>query len=174
MNYGAIGGVIAHELTHGFDDQGRGFDADGRINNWWNEETLHKFNEKKMELIEQYRHVRDPTTGLFLNGERTVGENIADNGAVKFAYRAYKKWVNKNGVEKSPQDTPEKLFWISWAQNWCSNYPVEKLRDMIESGEHPPDKYRAIIPLRNREEFSRDFDCSLGSPMNPSKKVEVW
>lgn len=143
MNYGAIGFVIGHEITHGkrivavnqafslywilkgFDDQGRQFDSDGNLVDWWEEDTKKAYLEKARCIIEQYGNFTEPNVDLKLNGINTQGENIADNGGIKEAYLAYKKFVQGNGVEKKLPGlnfTANQLFWISAAQTWCSVY----------------------------------------------------
>lgn len=113
-----------------------------------------------------------------INGINTQGENIADNGGLKFSYNAYRKWTEKMGIEKRlpglQQYSPEQMFWISAAQTWCSIDRTEYMRLRILNGVHAPDKYRVIGSISNSHEFSRDFNCKLGSPMNPYKKCTVW
>jgi neprilysin len=123
MNYGAIGSVIGHEITHGFDDQGRQFDENGNLVDWWQPDTKTAYLEKARCIIDQYGNFTEPTVKLNLNGINTQGENIADNGGLKEAYRAYTNWAAKDGQEsKLPglDYTPDQLFWIAAAQNWCS------------------------------------------------------
>lgn len=113
-----------------------------------------------------------------LNGINTQGENIADNGGIKQAYRAYNAWVREHGEEPRlpglQEYTPKQLFWISAATTWCSKYRPEALKVRIITGYHSPGEFRVIGPLSNREEFSKDFKCPLGSKMNPVKKCQVW
>lgn len=125
MNYGAIGFVIGHEITHGFDDQGRQFDLNGNLVDWWQANTKTAYLEKARCIIEQYGNFTEENVKLKLNGINTQGENIADNGGIKEAYRAYKKWVEENGPEPQLPGldySPEQLFWLSAAQTWCSLY----------------------------------------------------
>lgn len=113
-----------------------------------------------------------------INGINTQGENIADNGGIKFAYNAYKKWSSKYGAESRlpglQQYTPDQMFWISAAQTWCSMDRTEYMRIRILNGIHAPDKYRVIGSISNSDDFAKDFQCALGSPMNPSNKCMVW
>jgi neprilysin len=123
MNFASIGLVIGHEITHGFDDQGRQYDSEGNLVDWWEEATKTAYLEKAKCIIEQYGNYTEPITKLKLNGINTQGENIADNGGVLVAYNAYLKWVEKNGEEsKLPglNYSPKQLFWINLAQTWCS------------------------------------------------------
>lgn len=177
MNYGAIGFVIGHEITHGFDDQGRQFDKNGNLVDWWQPETKERYLEKAQCIVYQYGNYTVEDVGLNLNGINTQGENIADNGGIKEAYLAYKKWVERNHPEKKLPGlpyTPEQLFWISSANTWCSKYRPEAMKVRITTGYHSPGKFRVIGPLSNMEDFSRDFNCPLGAKMNPVKKCTVW
>ena len=113
-----------------------------------------------------------------MNGINTQGENIADNGGIKLAYNAYKKWIKQNGGEKRlpglQQYTPEQMFWIGAAQTWCSVDRIEYMKLRILNDVHSPDKYRVIGSFSNSHEFSQDFKCASGTPMNPIEKCTVW
>jgi neprilysin len=177
MNYGSIGLVIGHEITHGFDDQGRQFDSEGNLVDWWQENTKKAYLDKARCIIEQYGNYTEPTTKLSLNGFNTQGENIADNGGILVAYRAYQKWIEKNGVEEPLSQlnfTSNQLFWISMAQSWCSAFRIEELKHRITTGVHSIARFRVIGPLSNTKEFADDFNCPIGSSMNPEKKCKVW
>ncbi|KAL7013333.1 hypothetical protein ACKWTF_015337 [Chironomus riparius] len=177
MNYGAIGAVMGHEMTHAFDDQGKLFDLDGTLVNWWKNETTAAYLEKQKCMREQYGNYSEPTTNLYLDGVNTLGENIADNGGIRVAYHGYRKYVLRNGQEqKLPglKYTPNQLFWISGAQVWCSVYRPETVKQAIETSIHSPGQFRVLGPLRNLKEFSRDFNCPVGSPMNPVHKCEIF
>ncbi|XP_053978584.1 neprilysin-2 isoform X1 [Hylaeus volcanicus] len=177
MNYGAIGFVIGHEITHGFDDQGRQFDQNGNLVDWWAPQTKENYLERAECIIHQYGNYTVEDVGLNLNGINTQGENIADNGGIKEAYLAYKEWVRRNGPESrlpGLKYTPEQLFWISAANTWCSKYRPEAMKLRITTGFHSPGKFRVLGPLSNMEEFSKDFNCPVGSKMNPEKKCAVW
>jgi predicted metalloendopeptidase len=177
MNYGAIGFVIGHEITHGFDDQGRQFDQNGNLFEWWAPNTRTAYLEKARCIIEQYGNFTEPTTNLKLNGINTQGENIADNGGVKESYMAYKKWVSENGAEPMLPGldyTPEQMFWISAAQTWCSVYRPEAMKMRITTGVHSPAQFRVLGPMSNMHDFSKDYNCPQNSAMNPAHKCEVW
>lgn len=177
MNYGAIGFVIGHEITHGFDDQGRQFDLNGNLFDWWKETTKQQYLEKAMCIIDQYGNYTEPSTKLQLNGINTQGENIADNGGIKESYKAYQQWVRDNQPEPSLPGldyTPQQLFWISAAQTWCSVYRDESMKMRITTGVHSPAQFRVLGPLSNMHDFSKDFNCPEGSEMNPIHKCEVW
>ncbi|XP_058117957.1 neprilysin-2-like [Anopheles ziemanni] len=177
LNYGAIGYVIGHEITHGFDDQGRQFDKDGNLVDWWQADTKKAYLEKARCIIEQYGNFTEPNVKLNLNGINTQGENIADNGGIKEAYYAYRQWADKNGPEARLPGldlSPEQLFWLSAAQTWCSVYRPESVKMQITTGAHSPGQFRVLGPMSNMEEFAKDFNCPVGSKMNPVHKCEVW
>jgi predicted metalloendopeptidase len=178
MNYGGIGWVIGHEITHGFDDQGRQFDDEGNLANWWEDATKDKFLDKANCIIWQYGNYTADSVNKTLNGVNTQGENIADNGGIKEAYRAYDSWVNRHGEESRlpglQNYTPHQMFWISAANTWCSKYRNKALEKRIETGAHSPGMFRVRGPFSNSHQFANDFKCPVGSPMNPKTKCEVW
>ncbi|XP_049945688.1 neprilysin-2 isoform X2 [Schistocerca serialis cubense] len=179
MNYGAIGFVIGHEITHGFDDQGRQFDKDGNLVDWWDPVTRDEYLKKAECIISQYGNYTDDQTGMHLNGINTQGENIADNGGIKEAYRAYLALERRNGKSEPRLPalsglSPRQMFWVSAAQTWCSKYRTEAMRQRITTGVHSPGRFRVLGPLSNRPEFAEDFACPLGSRMNPVQKCQVW
>ncbi|XP_070073258.1 neprilysin-2 isoform X2 [Drosophila takahashii] len=177
MNFGAIGYVIGHEITHGFDDQGRQFDVKGNLRDWWQPDTQKAYLAKAKCIIEQYGNYTERATGLNLNGINTQGENIADNGGVKESYIAYRRWVEKHGPEpKLPglDYTPEQMFWLAAGQTWCAKYRKESLKMRITTGVHSPSEFRVLGSLSNMKDFAKDFQCPEGSPMNPVQKCEVW
>lgn len=177
MNFGAIGFVIGHEITHGFDDRGRQFDKDGNNRNWWDEQTDAKFKERAQCIIDQYSNYSVPEHNLKLNGVNTQGENIADNGGLKEAFRAYNRWAAKNGPEPllpGVSLNQKQLFWVSATSVWCGKYRPEVLKMRVLTGSHSPSKFRSLGPLSNIKEFSETFNCPLNSPLNPEKKCAVW
>ncbi|XP_066143642.1 neprilysin-2 isoform X1 [Euwallacea fornicatus] len=177
MNYGAIGFVIGHEITHGFDDQGRQFDKNGNLVDWWQEETKKAFVEKAQCIIDQYGNYTVPELNLNLNGINTQGENIADNGGIKEAYLAYQKWIKRNSPEPQLAGlpfTPNQMFWVSAGNSWCARYRPETLKLRILTGYHSPAQFRILGPMSNSDEFAKDFNCPVGSKMNPQKKCRVW
>jgi len=180
MNYGAIGWVIGHEITHGFDDQGRQFDEEGNLVDWWHPETKMRYLKKAQCIISQYgNYTIKALDNMKLNGINTQGENIADNGGIKEAYRAYNSWVARNGAEPRLPGlnyTPRQLFWVSAANVWCAKYRPKALKLRVLTGVHSPDQFRVQGPFSNMEDFSRDFNCPIGSNMNPPKenKCQVW
>ena len=177
LNYAGLGFGIGHEITHGFDDQGQKYNKDGNLVDWWQSDTQRAFQDKVACIREQYGNYTDKATGLNLNGVHTQGENIADNGGIKAAYRAYRKWATANGPEpKLPglEFTPEQIFWISSAQLWCNNLRKEILSNYITTNEHSPPEFRVLGTFKNMKDFSKDFQCPVGSAMNPVHKCEVW
>jgi predicted metalloendopeptidase len=180
MNYGAIGWVIGHEMTHGFDDQGRQFDADGNLVDWWHPETKAQYLSKAECIVQQYGNFTLPELdNLPLNGINTQGENIADNGGIKEAYRAYSSWSAHHGPEPLLPGLPytqAQLFWVSAATVWCAKYRTKALKLRVLTGVHSPDMFRVQGPFSNMEEFSRDFNCPVGARMNPKSgsKCSVW
>ncbi|XP_074110520.1 M13 family metallopeptidase neprilysin 2 isoform X2 [Cotesia typhae] len=177
MNYGAIGFVIGHEITHGFDDQGRQFDKDGNLVDWWASSTKEKYLQKADCIINQYGNYTVKEVGMNLNGINTQGENIADNGGIKEAYLAYKDWADRNIPEPTLPGlsySPRQMFWISAANTWCSVYRPEALKLRITTGFHSPGEFRILGPMSNMPEFADDFKCPLNSRMNPKNKCAVW
>ncbi|XP_077998346.1 neprilysin-1-like [Glandiceps talaboti] len=178
LNFGGIGIVIGHEMTHGFDDRGRQYDKNGNLQQWWSEDSINKYKERAQCIIDQYDQYWLPECNMTLNGVLTQGENIADNGGLKEAYKAYKLWVEDTG-----QDDPllpgldfsqEQLFFINFGQIWCSKYTEQGARNKVLSGAHSPGRYRCIGPLSNSPEFSMAFNCPVNSTMNPINKCTVW
>ncbi|XP_055299905.1 neprilysin-2-like isoform X2 [Sitodiplosis mosellana] len=177
MNYASIGSVIGHEITHGFDDQGRQFDLDGNLVDWWDPETNKQFLEKAQCIIDQYGNYTDLKANLSLNGVNTQGENIADNGGTKESYIAYNKWVQRNGPEGTLPGlkyNQKQLFWISFAQSRCTVARDEFTKNKILTGFHAPNEFRIVGVLNNMPEFAYDFNCPEGTKMNPTHKCKVW
>lgn len=176
MNYGSIGSIMGHELTHGFDTIGSQYDSEGNLKNWWAKETKAAFLKKAQCIVDQYLTIVDPQTKLQLQGDHIKDENIADNGGFKIAYQAYVEWFKTHPEPSLPNVnfTPRQMFWISAAQSYCTVYQKEKLNDLIKTNEHSPSRFRVNVPFSNLKGFSKDFECPLGTLMNPRKKCEVW
>lgn len=179
MNYGGIGYVIGHEISHGFDDQGSQRDENGNLVDWWAPKTKKYYQDKVQCIIEQYGNYTVDVGGkpLNLNGINTQGENIADNGGIKAAFHAYTKLTKRIGQEPSLPGlpySPRQMFWISAAQQWCTNWTPSMLKNKVITGVHSPGRARVNLPLANMDEFSQDWNCPSGSSMNPVKKCEVW
>ncbi|VDO82054.1 unnamed protein product [Haemonchus placei] len=179
ITYGMVGAVIGHEVSHAFDDQGGRYDELGNLNDWWDTETAEKFTEKTRCFVRQYSSVKVAEAGIHLNGQLSLGENIADNGGVKTAFNAYKAWRSNTSMEEPALPgfqnfTSEQMFFLAYANNWCSVVRPKHYVQIIMTDVHAPSKYRATIPLQNRIEFAQAFNCARGTPMNPEKKCQVW
>ena len=179
LNYGGIGVVAAHELTHGFDKHGSQKDQKGNLVDWWEEESREMYNMKAQCIIDQYSNYTVEVQGetLSLNGIRTQSENIADAGAFKAAFRAYEQIVREQGEERKLPGipyTPKQLFWVSGAAIFCQTSRPEFLKIKVLQDIHSPSSFRVNGALRNSEEFSRAWNCPVDSPMNPREKCNFW
>lgn len=183
LNYGGIGVVIGHELTHGFDDKGRLFDMDGNMWRWWSDAAIEGFHKRARCLVAQYGNYTVSEVGVAVDGENTQGENIADNGGLKQSYRAYNQWLEthrsdeetmKNEQLPGINATNTQLFFLNFAQVWCGAMRPEATRNKLKTAVHSPGRFRVIGTLSNSEEFAQEFQCALGTPMNPEKKCRVW
>ena len=178
VNYGGIGGVIGHEMTHGFDDQGRQYDARGNLKNWWTPQDLKNFEERSQKIVAQF-DAYEPIPGLHVNGKLTEGENIADLGGSKIAYTALEKALGRAGNQR-PGDidgfTPEQRFFLSWAQVWRNNIRPEMARQRLVTDPHSPGQYRCNGPLSNLPEFQQAFAVPDGSAMvrPAAERVQIW
>jgi putative endopeptidase len=175
MNYGGIGLVMGHELTHGFDDRGRKFDPQGRLEEWWDPSASKKFEERTACVVDLYEGY-EVQPGVHLNGKLTLGENIADLGGVKESYRAYHDWLEKHPEPQATVAglTGDQLFFVGFAQTWCTvtSPEFERLRATTDS--HSAPRFRVQGPLSNFPAFARAFQCAEGTPMNPRNRCEVW
>ncbi|CAB3375652.1 Hypothetical predicted protein [Cloeon dipterum] len=175
LNFGGMGVVMGHELTHAFDDQGREYDKEGNLNHWWNNITIEKFKEQTKCIVDQYSAFK--MDNLNLNGKQTLGENIADNGGLKASFYAYQKWRQTQnewplpGLGKMSQNM---LFFVNFAQVWCSASTPEANQLQIEKDPHSPSRFRVNGPVSNFQEFANVFNCPVGSAMNPKEKCSVW
>jgi predicted metalloendopeptidase len=178
VNYGGIGAVIGHEMTHGFDDEGRQFDAVGNLRDWWSPQSAAEFKKRSQAIVQQYNEY-EPLPGLHVNGELTQGENIADLGGIKLAYAALQKALDKNpGAREQKIDgfTPEQRFFLSFAAIWKSKQRDEDLKLRLNTDPHSPARYRVDGPLSNLPEFQKAFGIPDGSPMvrAADKRVNIW
>jgi predicted metalloendopeptidase len=175
VNYGGIGAVIGHEVTHGFDDQGRHFDADGNLADWWTPEDAERFQARAKKVVEQFNGY-EPLPGVKVNGELTLGENIADLGGASLALEALERSLV--GKEKKLIDgfTPEQRFFLSWAQVWRTNIRENALRQQVAVDPHSPGNFRAIGPLVNLQPFYDAFGIKEGDPMwrKPEDRAKIW
>ena len=174
-NYGGIGAVIGHEMTHGFDDQGRQYDPQGNLTDWWTAESANKFKARAAGIVKQFS---DYTVldGVHLIGERTQGENIADLGGLKIAYAALQKALAGKPREKIDGFTPEQRFFISYATIWRGEARPEELRLRVKVDPHSPFEFRCNGPLSNLDEFAAAFDVPEGAPMRRpgAERVTIW
>jgi predicted metalloendopeptidase len=176
INYGGIGAVIGHEMTHGFDDSGAKFDASGNLANWWTEEDLKNFQGRAKCVIDQFSGY-EVEPGLNQNGKLVVGESIADLGGLTIAYAALKK-----SLEGKPRPanidgfTPEQRFFLGWAQVWAQNVRPEYQRLLATLDPHPLGRFRVIGPLSNMPQFAEAYQCKAGDPMvrPPESRCQIW
>jgi len=175
VNYGRIGMVIGHEFTHGFDDMGSKFAADGSFKNWWTEDDRKLFEEKTTILGETFSSFC-PIEGHCVNPDLTMGENIADLGGLTLAYYAYLKTEEYKANEIRESFTPAQRFFIAYAQLWKINYTEEEMKNRIANDPHSPGMYRVNGPLKNCPEFFETFKVKEGDKMrNPDKKIaKIW
>jgi len=175
-NYGDMGSTIGHELTHGFDDQGRQFDKDGNLLNWWTKSDEEKSNNRAECVVRQYDAI-EAVPGVHLNGRLTLGENLADLGGLWLAWEA---WLDKAAAAhldmSATEDgyTPEQRFWIAYAQQWCTQTRPEQLRTQAQSDPHAPDEYRTNTVLQDLPEFAKSFSCRKTAAMVNPNPCRVW
>ena len=175
VNYGGIGGVISHEITHGFDDQGRRYDMDGNLKDWWTEEDAKKFTERADEVVKLYDSL-EVLPGLHVNGKLTLGENIADLGGVSIAFEALQRRLRKNPELNKKIDgfTPEQRFFLSWAQIWRGKNREPEIRRRISIDPHSPNVFRGSIPVMNHEKFDSSFVELSKVKKGLDKKIFIW
>ena len=174
VNFGAVGSVIGHELTHGFDDQGRKFAANGDMADWWTAEDAAEFEKRAACFVEQYGAYTVAGGEVKLNGKLTLGENTADNGGVRIAYMALQDTLA--GASVPPRDgfTPEQRLFLAWGQIWCQNETEESARLRAQTDPHAPGRYRVNGVVSNMPEFQKAFACPAGSPMVRENACRVW
>ena len=174
INYGGIGGVIGHEISHGFDDSGSRFDADGNLKMWWTPEDRKKFEDRAACVVDQFNKY-EIAPGLFINGKLTLGENIGDLGGLEVAYTAF-----ENSLQGKPRPaeidgfTPEQRFFLGWAQVWAAKSTPEFERQQVLTDSHSHARYRVNGPLSNMAEFAKAFGCKQGDKMVRSDICEIW
>ncbi len=178
-NYGAIGVVIGHELTHGFDDQGRNYDKDGNLNDWWKEADAENFKQNSQILVDAFGAVKvldEPET--YANGELTLGENIADNGGLHVSHLAMQNAIKKHQVNKDQMDgfTPEQRFFLAYAAVWASNIRPEAILQLTQMDVHSLGRNRVNIALPQVTEFIDAFGIQEGDGMwlAPEKRALLW
>ncbi|WP_203295252.1 M13 family metallopeptidase [Luteirhabdus pelagi] len=176
VNYGGIGAVIGHEISHAFDDSGSRFDSDGNLVNWWSDKDLEEFTKRGEKLAEQYSNI-EVLDSVFINGKFTLGENIGDLGGLLGAYDGLQRYYEENGRPGEIDGlTPEQRFFMSWATVWRTKQRDEALREQIKTDPHSPGRYRATQPLVNIDAFYEAFDIKEGDPMYvaPEDRVRIW
>ncbi|XP_071054767.1 endothelin-converting enzyme homolog [Onthophagus taurus] len=178
MDYGAVGGIMGHEITHGFDDRGRRFDQKGNLKNWWTNETLSKYRDRVECVIKQYNQYWMPELGrdFKVDGTKTKEENVADNEGIRVAFKAYKDKRKRRGLilPGMPNFDENRLFFLAYAQNWCGTITPQGLRNRLAVGKHSPNRIRVLGTLANSVEFADVWNCPTGSPMNPINKCVLW
>jgi predicted metalloendopeptidase len=177
VNFGGIGVVIGHELTHGFDDQGRKFDAQGNLRDWWTAEDGKAFEERASCIADEYSSfvsVKDENGEVHLNGRLTLGENTADNGGLRLAYAALMKIMNNDASQETDGYSAAQRFFLSYAQVWCQNVTPQEARRRAMIDPHSPGEWRANGAVRNFDQFYKAFGCKTGQPMVPANACRVW
>ncbi len=176
VNYGAIGVVVGHEISHGFDDEGAQFDAQGRLHNWWAPDDLTRFQERGACVVKQFEgYFIEP--GIHHNGKLVLGESIGDLAGARIAYRAFQ--LSQRGKPPLPAVdgfTPDQQFFIAWGQFRGDAVRPEFARTMVQNDPHPVAKYRVIGPLSNLPEFQKAFSCPANAVMvrSPADRCSVW
>ncbi len=174
VNYGGIGAVIGHEITHGFDDQGSQYDAEGNLKMWWTKEDREKFEAKAQKIVEQYNEYK-VLDSVAVNGKFTLGENIADLGGVTIAYQALQKHYKKVGKPKNKDGfTPEQRFFIGFAQVWRRKYRSESMIQRIKTDPHSPSEFRTNGTLSNLRIFHEAFGVKDGDKMKKKEIISIW
>jgi putative endopeptidase len=172
VNFGGIGMVIGHELTHGFDDEGRQFDPKGNLQDWWTPVDAKEFQQRAACVDDEYSSFT-VAPGVHINGKLTLGENTADNGGVRVALMALLNTIGKD-TKKVDGFTPEQRFFLSFGQVWCSNEREESLRLQVATDPHSPPKFRVNGVVQNSPEFQKAFSCKAGQPMVKANVCRVW
>ena len=178
VNYGAIGAVIGHEIGHGFDDQGRRFDEQGRIRDWWTATADARFSERTNRLGAQY-DTYEPVPGMHVNGQLTMGENIGDLGGMQMAYAAYRKHLQENSNGAAPVLdglTGDQRFFLAWAQAWRTLMRDDVLRSMVVTNPHSPPEYRVNGVVRNVDAWYEAFGVTPEHALYlpPEERVHIW
>lgn len=175
VNYGDAGGVVGHELTHGFDDEGRQFDGQGNLTDWWGTQDGKEFERRADCMVKEYDGFV-AVDDVHVQGKLTLGENVADLGGLKLALMAFLQHEADLHQQPQPADgfTPEQRFFISHGQGWCRNSTPQSLRLMVQTDPHAPPKYRVNGVVQDMPEFQKAFSCKAGTPMAPENRCEVW
>ncbi len=174
-NYGAIGAVIGHEISHAFDDSGSQFDAYGNLRDWWTKEDHQRFDAKSAALVAQY-DATEPVPGYHVNGRLTLGENIADNSGLAIAYKAYRLSLGAKDPRVIDGLTGDQRFFVAYAQSWRGKWRDPALIALIKSNPHAPESVRGSLPVMNQAAFYAAFDVKPGDRMYrpPEQRVLMW
>jgi endothelin-converting enzyme/putative endopeptidase len=175
VNYGQAGGLEGHELTHGFDDEGRQFDAKGNFDQWWTPEDEQKFKQGADCVADEYSSFT-AVEDLHVNGRLTLGENIADIGGVRLGYLAWQHRLQAGAKPEPDLDgmTPAQQFFTAYAQSWCSHTRPEEMRVRTQTDPHSPEEYRVNGVVMNMPEFQQAFACKAGQPMVSKNRCSIW
>jgi len=177
VNFGAIGLVIGHELTHGFDDQGRKFDAQGNMRDWWTEQDGKEFEKRASCIADEYGNFVS-VDDLKLNGRLTLGENTADNGGARISFNALETLIAADSTGKAAQKidgyTPEQRYFLGFARVWCEQRRPEAARNLVLTDPHSPGKYRVNGTVQNMPEFEKAWGCKTGQTMVAANACRVW
>ena len=175
--YGHIGGIVGHELTHGFDDEGRKFDGNGNLADWWTDEDAKKYEAMTDCEVKEYGGFT-AVDEVKVNGQLTLGENTADNGGLRLALMAFQADANRKGIDLNAKDasgfTPLQQFFLAHGQNWCGDDRPEQVRLQVQTDPHSPRQFRIIGVIENMPEFGKAFGCKPGQPMMPVNSCRVW
>eukprot|EP00172_Hildenbrandia_rubra_P004280 Plantae.Rhodophyta-Hildenbrandia_rubra.ctg8326.p1 GENE.Plantae.Rhodophyta-Hildenbrandia_rubra.ctg8326~~Plantae.Rhodophyta-Hildenbrandia_rubra.ctg8326.p1 ORF type:complete len:786 (+),score=140.05 Plantae.Rhodophyta-Hildenbrandia_rubra.ctg8326:4508-6865(+) len=180
MNYGGIGTVVGHEVSHSVDDQGRQYDKTGRLSPWWTNSSSHAFETGTKCFVDLYNTYKPREVSIHVIGNLTLGENLADLGGVKVAYRAFQNKMGANASVEPPNRllarelTNDQLFFVAYAQNYCENYRKKGLEVQMKTDPHSPGMFRVQGPLSEFKAFATAFKCKNGTKYNPVKRCEVW
>ena len=185
LNYGGIGGVMGHELTHGFDDQGSQYDAFGALHSWWPNATRAAFDTRVQCVKDLYNTytVQSGNETIPCNGNVTIGENLADFGGIANGWRAYMYKLKNDTAFAKTEDlipkafdglTKEQLYFVAWGQNWCTQYSTAALKAQIASDVHSPGPIRVLGPVSQFDEFAKAYNCPANTTYNPPTRCSVW
>jgi predicted metalloendopeptidase len=174
-NYGSIGAVIGHEMGHGFDDQGRNYDAAGTLRDWWTKQDADEYKKRAQMIVDQYNQF-EPLPGLKVNGELTLGENLADLTGLVIAHRAYLLSLNGKPAPSIDNLSGDQRYFMGWAQAWAGKKRDDALRQQVMSDPHAPDNYRANGTVRNVPEFYAAFGVKEGDKLYlaPEQRAKIW
>jgi putative endopeptidase len=176
-DYGAVGMIIGHEISHGFDDQGRKFDAEGNLRDWWTLEDAKAYEQRDQCIIDEYTQ-EIPEAGVKQNGQLTAGEDTADNGGMRLALMALENKLQSESKSLDAKDpdgwTPRQKFFLSYGNEWCTQYRPELMRTAVLTNPHSIPKYRVNNVVSNMPEFQQAFSCKAGTPMVRAKQCRVW